>query len=545
MVLFRIILLELFVCAVCTAPSRFSFPSPASNYPDDRNFVNPVSLSSPNRIFASRVGRNLPLSAESRGTPLSSQTKGLELLQNNDTMGRNYVHSKLCSLGLSSSDCTVGRNNYDNFRDITLVQPVAIRPVGSPLHAIPLDGNRGPVSNNNNRYPSGTSNYPTTSNDGGRTDYDGNNRCQCVPIRQCYSYDIVDRDQPGSGNTGLNSRPHHGFIGDGIDPRNKLANSSSISASSRRLKRQNGPRIVTPGSDLSNCRARGYVCCRNPQSGSGRENEDYYNNRPVGQNNNNFNRPDYNGNDNFYRPTGSGNNNDFSRPGLTNGGNSNNNCGRRGRNGGIDERVVTRGYATGEADFGEYPWQVAILKREGRDSNVFVCGGALIDNRHLLTAAHCIRKHRIEDLVVRLGEWDVNSENEYYKHVEFSIAAVAIHPEFRSENLVNDIAIVKMDGFVDTRKFPNVASVCIPTRNADFTGRRCYVTGWGKDAFGRQGKYHNVLKEVDLPVLDHYDCEQKLRRTRLGRDFVLHSSFVCAGGERDKDGKCNSHRIIL
>ena len=38
----------------------------------------------------------------------------------------------------------------------------------------------------------------------------------------------------------------------------------------------------------------------------------------------------------------------------------------------------------------EYPWQVAILKKEEFD-NVYVCGGSLIDGSHLLTAAHCVK----------------------------------------------------------------------------------------------------------------------------------------------------------
>ena len=55
-----------------------------------------------------------------------------------------------------------------------------------------------------------------------------------------------------------------------------------------------------------------------------------------------------------------------------------------------------------------------------------------------------------------------------------------------------------------------------------FTNYRCYVSGWGKDTFGEGGNYQHLLKEVDLPVLDRRDCENKLRRTRLGPDFVLH-----------------------
>jgi len=38
-----------------------------------------------------------------------------------------------------------------------------------------------------------------------------------------------------------------------------------------------------------------------------------------------------------------------------------------------------------------------------------------------------------------------------------------------------------------------------------------------------------------VPVVSHYDCENKLRRTRLGQEFNLHQGFLCAGGEEGKD----------
>ena len=69
----------------------------------------------------------------------------------------------------------------------------------------------------------------------------------------------------------------------------------------------------------------------------------------------------------------------------------------------------------------------------------------------------------------------------------------------------------------------------------DFAGQRCYVSGWGKNAFGGGGAYQKVLKEVDVPVLLDSDCERKLKRTRLGLDFVLHPGLLCAGGEEGKD----------
>ena len=56
------------------------------------------------------------------------------------------------------------------------------------------------------------------------------------------------------------------------------------------------------------------------------------------------------------------------------------------------------------------------------------------------------------DLRVRLGEWDVNRESEFYPHVEKDVSSILIHPEFYQGNLYNDIALVKFDGFVDFQR---------------------------------------------------------------------------------------------
>lgn len=64
---------------------------------------------------------------------------------------------------------------------------------------------------------------------------------------------------------------------------------------------------------------------------------------------------------------------------------------------------------------------------------------------------------------------------------------------------------------------------------------RCWTTGWGKDAFGEYGKYQNILKEVDVPVINKYQCVAQLRHTRLGPSYNLSPGMLCAGGEEGKD----------
>merc|ERR1712080_288870 len=66
-------------------------------------------------------------------------------------------------------------------------------------------------------------------------------------------------------------------------------------------------------------------------------------------------------------------------------------------------------------------------------------------------------------------------------------------------------------------------------------GQSCFATGWGKDQFGAAGQYQVVLKEIDLPVVGHAQCQDALRTTRLGRRFKLDDSFICAGAEGQKD----------
>ena len=96
-------------------------------------------------------------------------------------------------------------------------------------------------------------------------------------------------------------------------------------------------------------------------------------------------------------------------------------CGRRHegvRGGGVTGRVKNTGTLGGDTQFGglsvekywmgvlkiitsyllgEYPWHAAILKREELD-NLYVCGGSLVRENIILTAAHCVDKYGVDQL---------------------------------------------------------------------------------------------------------------------------------------------------
>lgn len=198
-------------------------------------------------------------------------------------------------------------------------------------------------------------------------------------------------------------------------------------------------------------------------------------------------------------------------------------------------RIQNLHYPASSTEFGEFPWQTALLKRIGPQDSLFVCGATLISDQWVAAAAHCIKKNTASDLKVRLGEWDVHREDEFYPYVERDVAQIIKHPKFYPGTLENDIALIRLETPIQLSANPHIVPVCLPYHGENFAGRKCWTAGWGKSAFGHQGEYQSVLKKVDLPVIGHSTCNAILKRTKLGPEYDLHAGFMCAGGERGKD----------
>lgn len=146
-----------------------------------------------------------------------------------------------------------------------------------------------------------------------------------------------------------------------------------------------------------------------------------------------------------------------------------------------------------------------------------------------------LHRHSPYDLRVRLGEWDVNHDVEFFPYIERDVVGVTVHPEYYAGTLDNDLAVIRLNTPVDFANNPHISPACLPDKFTDYAGQRCWTTGWGKDAFGDFGKYQNILKEVDVPIIGHHQCQQQLRNTRLGYTYNLNQGFLCAGGEEGKD----------
>uniref|UniRef100_A0A670JU78 Peptidase S1 domain-containing protein n=1 Tax=Podarcis muralis TaxID=64176 RepID=A0A670JU78_PODMU len=110
------------------------------------------------------------------------------------------------------------------------------------------------------------------------------------------------------------------------------------------------------------------------------------------------------------------------------------------------------------------PYQVSL------NSGYHFCGGSLINNQWVVSAAHCY-KSRIQ---VRLGEHSLtlNDGSEQY----INSAKVIRHPRYNANTLDNDIMLIKLStqATINTR----VRSISLPT-SCVTTGTQCLISGWG------------------------------------------------------------------
>lgn len=208
-------------------------------------------------------------------------------------------------------------------------------------------------------------------------------------------------------------------------------------------------------------------------------------------------------------------------------------CGTINTNGVI---LNFQGFPDNQAQFGQFPWIAALktLRRLANDpENGYIGGGSLVRPGVVMTAAHKVHDREVQTLAVRLGEWDISSTSEAIPYQEIKVQEVKVHPQFNIKTLAYNVALLFLER--EAALGPTVDTVCLPEHDQFFDGASCFSGGWGKDSFGRTGRYQKIMKAVQLPATNFEQCEAAMRTTRLGSNFKLHPTFMCAGGREGED----------
>ncbi|XP_066575458.1 trypsin-2-like [Amia ocellicauda] len=150
------------------------------------------------------------------------------------------------------------------------------------------------------------------------------------------------------------------------------------------------------------------------------------------------------------------------------------------------------------------PWQVSL------NVGYHFCGGSLINQQWVLSAAHCY-KSRIE---VRLGEHHIRQNEGTEQFISSSI--VIRHPRYNAYTIDNDVMLIKLSSPAQLNS--NVQPVALPSGCAS-AGTQCRVSGWGNTMSSVSG---DRLQCLEIPILSNADCQNAY-------PGMITSAMFCAG----------------
>lgn len=175
-----------------------------------------------------------------------------------------------------------------------------------------------------------------------------------------------------------------------------------------------------------------------------------------------------------------------------------------------------------DAAAGEFPWDVVIFSDELQSA---LCAGVIVTEKAVLTTAHCVEGRESSDLTVKAGLHAVSG----HAAAQSQVAATIRHPNFDPNTQFDDLALLVLAAPLPLGGADRLSAVCLPTSRAAGPSAGCVASGWTRAAM--QGKVRGVeaaMHRVPVNLIEPATCQDLLRKTYLGKYFVLNKSFGCA-----------------
>ncbi|XP_054743052.1 serine protease easter-like [Anastrepha obliqua] len=197
-------------------------------------------------------------------------------------------------------------------------------------------------------------------------------------------------------------------------------------------------------------------------------------------------------------------------------------------------------------DIGEFPWTALIIYSKGNGNTGLHCGGSLINERYVLTAAHCISERILPSswhvTGVRLGEWNQETERDCQidsrgnslcadPHIDIDVEEQICSPLYNVRTQENDIALLRLREKVIFNDF--LKPICLPVdRNLqldNFENATMDIVGWGATETSNSSKIKlkALVKGQNLNM-----CKYKYHTYA---NIELGDTQMCAVGEKGED----------
>jgi len=146
---------------------------------------------------------------------------------------------------------------------------------------------------------------------------------------------------------------------------------------------------------------------------------------------------------------------------------------------------------------GKYPWQVSLQT----PNRFHLCGGSILANKWVITAAHCVVGQRTSGIVVVVGLHDQlrkYGQPEYYEVKHF-----IVNSKYNAKKLIFDIALIEVKESIQYNDFAQ--PIALATHNEFGSNSQCVISGWG-NIRGDQSSAPNVLQETSIDIVEKQTC---------------------------------------
>lgn len=158
------------------------------------------------------------------------------------------------------------------------------------------------------------------------------------------------------------------------------------------------------------------------------------------------------------------------------------------------------------AALGQYPYQVSL-----RSSGSHFCGGSIINNRWVLSAAHCTIGRGQSSITLVVGTVLLNSGGA--SHVS---SRIINHPDYNSQTIANDVSVVQSATTIVFNT--NVQAIALGSAFIG-GGINAMLTGWGSTSTIGIGSVPNNLQQLPTTTLTNADCRSRFSATNAANVF--------------------------